>query len=73
MTTPIQIRLGGYGPATTFKPDLLINLSETPPGSAEDYSRIAEIVTADEEVRSRSRQHFVHYRSGGHQMETHNL
>lgn len=54
-------------------PDLLINLGDQVPGSAGAFPRIAEIVTSDEQSKSRGRQHFVAYRDAGHELETHKL
>ncbi len=53
--------------------DLLINLGDTIPPRANAYARIAEVVTADEPGRSRSREHFVAYRDQGHTLDTHKL
>jgi len=53
--------------------DLLINLGDDLPDEAGRFPRIAEIVTADDECRSRSRQRFVDYRAQGHTLDTHNI
>ena len=53
--------------------DLLINLGEEMPASADSFPRVAEIVTADEDARARSRQRFVDYRDRGHTLDTHML
>ena len=53
--------------------DLLINLSEEIPATAESFPRVAEIVTSDEDARNRSRKRFVDYRERGHTLDTHKL
>lgn len=53
--------------------DLLINLSNDIPDIAASFPRIAELVTADEDSRQRSRQRFATYRDSGHTIETHKL
>ena len=63
----------GYGETLPSKRDLLINLGENVPEEAGSFPRVAEIVTADEDSKSRSRQRFVDYREQGHTLDTHNL
>ena len=53
--------------------DLLINLSNSVPESSAAFARVAEIVTSDDESKSRSRKHFVEYRNGGHTLDSHKL
>ncbi|MDX1404380.1 MAG: DNA polymerase III subunit chi [Woeseiaceae bacterium] len=53
--------------------DLLINLSDEFPDMADAFPRVAEIVTAEEDARARSRQRFVDYREQGHTLDTHKL
>ena len=53
--------------------DLLINLSDDIPSIADSFPRIAEIVTSDEDARTRSRNRFVDYRERGHTLDTHKL
>ena len=53
--------------------DLLINLSDEIPSTADSYPRVAEIVTADEDAKNRSRKRFVDYRERGHTLDTHKL
>ena len=53
--------------------DLLINLSDDIPPIADSFPRVAEIVTSDEEARTRSRKRFVDYRERGHTLDTHKL
>ena len=56
-----------------FDCDLLINLGETIPERADAFPRVAEVVTSDDDSRSRSRQRFVDYRDQGHTLDTHKL
>lgn len=70
MPAPITI---GCDTAPPRECDLLINLSDDIPAIAESFPRVAEIVTSDEDVRTRSRKRFVDYRERGHTLETHKL
>jgi DNA polymerase-3 subunit chi len=67
---PITI---GTGSAPNPNCDLLINLGEEIPATAASFPRVAEIVTSDEDAKTRSRQRFVDYRDGGHTLDTHML
>jgi DNA polymerase-3 subunit chi len=53
--------------------DLLINLGEDVPEVGSRYARIAEIVDADPERRSRGRERYKHYRDRGYKLLTHEL
>ncbi len=53
--------------------DLLINLCDDIPSFAEDFPRVAELVTSDEECKRASRKRFAAYREKGHTLETHNV
>lgn len=53
--------------------DVLINLDDAIPSFAGNFPRVAELVTADEECRRKSRERFVEYRDGGHSIQTHKL
>lgn len=53
--------------------DLLINLSDDIPSFAETFSRVAELVSSDQDCKQRSRQRFTTYRDRGHEIETHKL
>lgn len=53
--------------------DLLINLTDDIPPIASSFPRVAEIVTSDEDARTRSRTRFVDYRERGHTLDTHKL
>lgn len=68
--SPVTVGVDGALPDERH---LLINLGNTTPSQAGSYPRIAEIVTADEDCKSRSRQRFVDYREQGHTLDTHNI
>ncbi len=53
--------------------DLLINLADDIPASAEAFPRIAELVSSDAECRRLSRKRFAAYRDQGHELNTHML
>lgn len=53
--------------------DLLINLDDEIPGFAHAFTRIAELVTADENCRRLSRRRFAAYREQGLDIQTHRL
>ena len=67
---PVTIGIDSAPPRSCH---LLINLGEETPASADSFARVAEIVTADEDARARSRQRFVDYRERGHTLDTHML
>lgn len=68
--SPVTI---GYDGLPTASCDLLINLGDAMPESLRAFPRVAEVVTSDDECKSRSRQRFVAYRDQGHTLDTHNL
>jgi DNA polymerase-3 subunit chi len=70
--TPAPITIGCES-APSGDCDLLINLSEEIPAIAESFPRIAEIVSSDEDAKTRSRRRFVDYRERGHTLDTHKL
>jgi DNA polymerase-3 subunit chi len=51
--------------------DLLVNLSDTLPGGLERFSRIAEVIDADDERRRLGRERFKVYRELKVPLETH--
>ena len=53
--------------------DLLINLGDSIPDNVASFPRVAEVVTSDDESKTRSRQRFVVYRDQGHTLDTHKL
>ena len=63
----------GYGEGAVEPRDLLITLCDEIPPFAGSFPRIAELVTADEDCRRKSRQRYASYREQGHNLETHNI
>jgi DNA polymerase-3 subunit chi len=63
----------GFDPSDQLKADLVINLTNTIPRELNTVSRIAEIVTSDEDGKVCSRQKFNRYRKDGHTLETHKI
>ena len=63
----------GYGAGAVEPRDLLITLCDEIPPFAGSFPRIAELVTADENCRTKSRQRYASYREQGHNLETHNI
>jgi DNA polymerase III subunit chi len=61
------------GTAADTRADLLINLTADVAGNTDAFPRVAEIVTSDDESKSRSRAHFASYRDAGHTLQTHKL
>jgi len=53
--------------------DLLINLSAAAPDFATNFSRVAEIVPADEDARQAGRKRYKQYRAMGLTPETHKI
>ncbi len=53
--------------------DLVINLTNEMPQALNKASRIAEIVTADDDGKLYSRRKFARYRKDGHTLETHKI
>lgn len=53
--------------------DLLINLTDAVPATADSFPRVAELVTSDAQSREQSRKRFVHYRELGAELRTHNI
>jgi len=53
--------------------DLLINLSDEVPATAESFPRVAELVSSDQDSKQRSRARYSHYRDQGHELNTHKL
>jgi DNA polymerase-3 subunit chi len=53
--------------------DLLINLCDEVPATAESFPRVAELVSSDQDSKQRSRTRYSHYRDQGHKLNTHKL
>jgi DNA polymerase-3 subunit chi len=63
----------GSEPDSLETRDLLINLCDEIPAFAEEFPRVAELVTSDENCRLLSRKRFTEYRDKGHSIHTHKL
>jgi DNA polymerase-3 subunit chi len=69
-STPITIGWDGTSPNSK---EVMINLSDKIPDNATSFSRVIEIVVADEGSRGRSRENFKQYRDLGFDIHSHNL
>lgn len=67
---PITI---GFGEADVEPRDLLITLCDDIPPFAQQFPRVAELVTSDESCREKSRKRYAAYRDQGHTLETHKI
>jgi DNA polymerase-3 subunit chi len=63
----------GFGTSSVEPRDLLITLCDEIPTFAESFPRVAELVTADEDSRAKSRQRYATYRDQGHKLTTHKI
>lgn len=63
----------GYTEQTTAFQDVLINLGEEVPAFFSQFERVAEIVSGDENSRTRARQRYKFYRDRGYALNTHNI
>lgn len=63
----------GFGDADVEPRDLLITLCDDIPAFAETFPRVAELVTSDEDCRTKSRKRYAIYRDQGHVLETHKI
>jgi DNA polymerase-3 subunit chi len=63
----------GFGESTGEPRDLLITLCDEIPAFANTCPRVAELVTADEDCRAKSRQRYAAYRDQGYKIETHKI
>jgi len=63
----------GFGESTGEPRDLLITLCDEIPAFANTFPRVAELVTADEDCRAKSRQRYAAYRDQGYKIETHKI
>jgi len=57
----------------TGAPDVLINLAGSLPENADEISRIAEIVPADEDSKRAGRKRYRHYRERGFELDIHEV
>lgn len=53
--------------------DLLINLCDEVPTAAGSFTRVAELVSSDQDSKQRSRARYSLYRDQGHELNTHKL
>lgn len=53
--------------------DVMINLSDSVPDDAEQYSRIAEVVAGDDAMRNRARERYRDYRSRNYELHSHTI
>ena len=63
----------GFGDAQVAPRDLLITLCDDIPPFAQDFPRVAELVTSEESCRMKSRQRYAIYRDQGHKLETYKI
>lgn len=63
----------GFGESTGEPRDLLITLCDEIPAFANTFPRVAELVTADEDCRAKSRLRYAAYRDQGYKIETHKI
>ena len=68
---PVAIGTGHEPPDGRW--DLLINLAQDVPEFFSQFSRVAELVDADEENKSAGRDRFRYYRERGYELRTHNV
>lgn len=65
--------LVGHGEAPATHTDLLVNLGATAPAGFERFTRIAELVDADDSRRQLGRERFRYYRQQGVTPESHTV
>ena len=68
---PVAIGTGHEPPDGRW--DLLINLATDVPQFFSRFTRVAELVDADEENKSAGRERFRYYRDRGYELRTHNV
>jgi DNA polymerase-3 subunit chi len=69
----ITIGFGDTAESDVVEQDLLISLCDDIPVFASKFPRIAELLTADADCKSKGRKRFALYRDQGHTMETYKL
>ena len=67
---PVQI---GFDKEPRGFNDILINLTDPVPHFFTRFSRVIELVSADEEAKAICREHYRHYRANGCELQTHNI
>jgi len=70
LSTPVHLMLES---TTASAADLLVNLAQSLPAQLAQYTRIAEIIDADEERRRLGRERFKAYRDLKFALETHQI
>ena len=68
--TPVRV---GHGGAPAAPAELLINLAAAWPAFFEQFDRVAEVIDADEQRRSKGRQRYRQYRDRGYEITTHKI
>ena len=68
--SPVTI---GFDAADNLNADLVINLTNDLPRTMNTSTRIAEIVTSDDDGKLYSRRKYAAYRKDGHTLETHKI
>lgn len=68
--TPIKI---GFGETTLDEYDVLINLGNEIPKHFSRFTRVAELVDADEQARNQARERFRFYRDRGYPLDSHDI
>ncbi len=68
--TPILI---GAHPDELASADILISLDDEPPEFFDRFQRLLEIVSSDDQDRSRARQRYREYQQRGYSLQTHDL
>jgi DNA polymerase-3 subunit chi len=63
----------GEGQSNKLIADVLINLADTPPDTIFSFSRIVDLVSADQTDRLAGRERFRKYREKGHEPNTYKL
>ena len=70
---PITIGFGEASANDISGRDLLISLCDDIPPFANEFPRVAELLTADANCKKKGRMRYAQYRDQGHTMETHKL
>ncbi len=68
--TPVLL---GHGPAPEQEQDVLINLAPEVPEFFSRFSRLAEIIDSDQQVKESGRQRYRFYKERGYPLDTHEL
>jgi len=63
----------GYADNYQQESDILINLSQEIPAFHANFSRIVEIIPADEDAKALGRMRWKHYKDAAYELETHDV